>query len=426
MGWKNGLLAALAGSPVIACSMAAGEPASDEAAHTAGEPTFGQHAWLWANETEAELPEAPPGARLPFDHPVTQRLQLWADRMHASLARDHADKVRHTPAPRIVVLASKDSNAWVSPRTIVWDVKTRSLASSGGTFVEPPDALQLRRDGTFLRVTDRGALSRPHDARDLETFARLFSGSFASCRVDVDGDALVLGTGCVRLGGAGRSDRFAYAATSRFVTVTTAYMKELVDEELVVSTLAHELGHYYRSHPNMPSDLVNYFYALDGTHAHKPAPDPRFVAETARARAKVREKSKEFAEENALMKAERLGFYTHEQEADELSLELLAKVGLAPAFAVDKLLKTLEVTGDDPDPEALKFAECSALRAQGFRDPDGKLAIVPIGDPGNAHHNTCFRAFNLMREIEAHRYEVAPRPAPPAEAWADLVASLGP
>jgi hypothetical protein len=239
----------------------------------------------------------------------------------------------------------------------------------------------------------------------------------------------VFGDGCTRNAyGADRGDRFAYYATAKFITFTSGYIMQLLDEDRIVSTLAHELGHYYRSHANMPTDVVNYFYSLDGAHAHKPPPDPRYLEHTTKAREKLHGSSwySDWTEENALMAARNLGFYTIEQEADEIALELMSKVGVPPGVAIDKVLNMLKASGEygGEGEGAIGWTECAMLREHGWKDAEGKPVSVPVGDPSNAHHNLCFRAFNMSREIAAHRYAVAERPTPPGEPWSRLLTRL--
>ncbi len=117
--------------------------------------------------------------------------------------------------------------------------------------------------------------------------------------------------------------------------------------------------------------------------------------------------------------AKHLSQFTYEQEADELSAEWLTRMGLAPTFAVEA---QLAIFAESPG-----YAACVALRANGWRDPEGKPVYVDIGDLRHEHHGGCFRAFNVEREIEAHHLAVAPgmaRPMPPGPKWQVLQEKL--
>jgi hypothetical protein len=465
-------LALLSGATLFACSIAGDDPETQEADHTAGDPTFAQHEWLWANESltefeqqarvEAEQPDnwTGPARFLPVDHPMTQRLQFWVDRLDDAFRSRFPEKLKATPKPKILVRKSPEPNAWVSAIPVSWDVKTRvagaddagappsvdpSASSDAGiadadlddASVPPAPAppatsreLVLFQNGNVYSSFAPMTFERAHDGDKLSTFVKFHNDNFAKCRMEATAEGLVFSELCAPPSGLDkrRGERLSYYATATHVTFTTGYVMRLLVEDRIVSTLSHELGHYYRSHVNMPTDVVNYFYSLEGAHAHKPPPDPRAIEATAKAREKIRDGSWDFTEENALMKEKGFGFYTTEQEADEIALELLSMVGIPPGVAIDKILDNLKMAdewGGEGDPNAIKWAECAMLREQGWRDADGKLVSVPVGDPSNAHHNSCFRAFNMSREIAAHRYQVGQRPTPPGEEWSVLVTRLG-
>jgi hypothetical protein len=144
------------------------------------------------------------------------------------------------------------------------------------------------------------------------------------------------------------------------------------------------------------------------------------MEQTAKARQKLRDGSSGWNDENGLMREHGLGFYTTEQEADEIALELMSKIGVPPGVAVDKVLNMLKTFGGD----GIGWTECSMLRDHGWKDANGADVSVPVGDPSNAHHNLCFRAFNMTREINAHRYEPVARPSAPGGDWTLLFARL--
>lgn len=436
------LTAALIGcSSLLACS-ALSDASSQEADHTAGEPTFAAHPWLWADESEDEYKRNAAATSsweepefLPMDHPMAQRLQFWVDRMDAALRAEFPKQLAATPQPRIIIRKTEDKNAWVSFIPVTWEIPARAGADAGAADVDGGDvdaaapapgktveAILLTDLGRISSLTREG-FSRPFDEAKLGELTKFFNGGFEKCRLSVEGGEMVFGDDCVRRGlGAGdRAKKFAYNTTARHITFTSAYILMLENEDRIVSTLAHELGHFYRSHANMPSDVTNYFYAIDQKHAHKPKPAGEYLAQTSKTREKLRSPDyyQDWAEENALMRDQNLGFYTDEQEADELALELLSKVGISGEIAMDKIFVMLKEFGTSGD-DALGHDECSKLREAGWKGADGKVASVPVGDPSNAHHSLCFRAFNVAQEIEAHKYQLAERPTPPGGEWSAL------
>jgi Zn-dependent protease with chaperone function len=462
------ILAALIAVPsLIACSAIVDDTGTSESAHTEGDPTFAQYAWQWSDETEDEFRKNAVNTSgwdgepefVAMDHPMTQRLQYWVDQLDTALRAAHPEALRATPKPHLIIRKSAEPNAWVSFMPVQWNVRTRHAGGApdsgapptpdsdsggggaegeGGAPVEAGAPAAPPPAGDFFllntgRVSSGEAkpFERAYDAEKLSQFIKFHNDGFAKCRLSLEGDVVVLGQDCKRYSNvsADRAEHLAYYATAKYVTITTGYLLELLDEDRVISTIAHELGHFYRSHATMPSDAVNYFYTLDdANHARKPAPDPRSLEQTLGVREKLRGEDSwnlDFSEENKLMTEKNLGFYTDEQEADEIALELMAKIGVPGGVMIDKLLVVQKANDGYTDTGVLKWAECAALRERGWRDEAGKPVSVPVGNLADAHHSICFRAFNVSREINAHHYVTAARPSPPGDEWSTILTRLG-
>lgn len=468
MRLRSILAALLVGPSLLACSVLASDTATSESDHTAGDPTFAQFSWLWSDETEAEFKKnaqdtsselEDPAEFLPVDHPMTQRMQFWVDRLDEALRTAHPEALRGTPRPRMMVRKTAQPNAWVSGIPIAWNVKTRHAdgvddagADSGFALTDAADAAS---EGGLAPNPDAGVASpiapptnpfillstgrvwqntqqpfaRSHTPQQLGELLKFHNDGFAKCRLTKEGDVVVLGKACKRYPGVigERSDALTYYATGKFITITTGYLLALLDEDRIVSTLAHELGHFYRSHVNMPSDVLNYFYVLDeNAHTHKPPADPRSLAQTLALREKLHgdDEMLDFTEENQLITEKGLGFYTTEQEADEIAIELLAKIGVPGGVLIDKLLVVQKMFDAFSAPGEVKWAECSALRERGFKDEAGKSVNVAIGDLADPHHSNCFRAQNVAREIQAHKYTLGARPVPPGDDWSRIITRM--
>lgn len=427
---------------LIACGVVGPETATEEADHTEGEPTYAQYGWLWADETEEEFKRIAtatsswyPPEFLPVEGALTQRLQFWLDAMDDALREAHPEAMKGTPKPLVIIRKDSTANAWVSYIPVAWSVPTRLSRAEKKEEGDDTGARELAilKSG---RVSKSFAepLERKHNKTRLKEFVRFHNNGFTACKLKLEEDTVVFGDDCAPTSDlyGERSDRLAFNATGKWITVTTGLLEELLDEDRIVAVLAHELGHYYRAHGGQPSDVLNYFYDLgDGNHAKIPPPDERFLEQTAAVREKLRSDSwfVNWDEENRLMTEQRLGFYTTEQEADDIALELLTKIGMPPGLAIDAMLQ-LHKQSDDASWSGgrngeIGWAECSTLRDRGFKDEEGRFVSVPVGDPSNAHHSYCFRIFNMTREILVHDYEVAPsRPRPPGGAWSKLLSTM--
>jgi hypothetical protein len=116
------------------------------------------------------------------------------------------------------------------------------------------------------------------------------------------------------------------------------------------------------------------------------------------------------------------GWYTDEQEADEIGLELATRAGLSPSDIIAANVRTYEQldalyrqAGVDRGDE-VTMATCKQWLAAGFTEkgPDGatRPVHVPIGSLSDTHHDGCYRIYNLWREAKRHQYVVAaPLPA---------------
>ncbi len=120
---------------------------------------------------------------------------------------------------------------------------------------------------------------------------------------------------------------------------------------------------------------------------------------------------------------EKLGYYTYEQEADDLATEWLAMLGIQPTalvqklFGVSRMYKPLEYNTQYD----FGYEKCKELYDAGWTDAVGEVQ-VPIGDFANPHHGRCYRIFNIDREIRAHKYAVDPsaRPQGPGGTWQSI------
>lgn len=100
----------------------------------------------------------------------------------------------------------------------------------------------------------------------------------------------------------------------------------------------------------------------------------------------------------------RLGYYTTEQEADEIALEWLSMLGFRADAGVEMFLALAGNSEDQLEGHALGGRSCKTLHANNWRDQYGRTVFVPVGDYDEIHHSSCFRAYNADREILSHKY----------------------
>jgi hypothetical protein len=83
-----------------------------------------------------------------------------------------------------------------------------------------------------------------------------------------------------------------------------------------------------------------------------------------------------------------LGWYTTEQEADDIATEMIHRLGLNPQTFVEFSVKSAEALEKD--------GSCRQQYEAGFPAP------VSLGEFNDLHHKYCFRAYNSQRELDIH------------------------
>lgn len=120
----------------------------------------------------------------------------------------------------------------------------------------------------------------------------------------------------------------------------------------------------------------------------------------------------------------RVGWYTAEQEADDIATEFLSYLGIDPAAGARAFLAIQkDLIGqfkDDPVTLGLGYDNCKSLFDVDFNASQTDTP-VPVGDFVDDHHSTCYRAFNIVVEVGAHGYRPAKvQPEHPYISYADV------
>src|SRR5262249_17742413 len=104
-----------------------------------------------------------------------------------------------------------------------------------------------------------------------------------------------------------------------------------------------------------------------------------------------------------------LGYYTMEQEADDLGLQLLALAGLQPSTMIDMQYVYLQWKQDNHGlpPADEDVPACKALQAKGWRDDAGNPTLPRLGNTRDPHHTVCYRIYNVDMQLRALSYSLA-------------------
>lgn len=110
----------------------------------------------------------------------------------------------------------------------------------------------------------------------------------------------------------------------------------------------------------------------------------------------------------------RIGLYTIEQEADNIALAIMVKLGMSPDRVITAWADFFgpienaypeeyraEMKADHDACRAQLADDFTTVDANGDRTP----VFVPIGDLSEPHHSDCYRLFNFWSEQQRHGYQ---------------------
>ncbi len=281
----------------VACTTASDDGVGeDEAAHTAKEPVHANSPYFWAPTDYAtfkRVAQAPPfrvGEPLGGDEPVTQRLQAWADRIHAEVSKDvkrKTGKALVAPKPIIVVVPAKEANAWVSgvPACITGRADLSALGPARADKTAALAFVEHDRVKEAFRMFGGPPpeCATPDTWTDPDAVVDFFNTLGSRCKLTKDGDAVrVTGEGCDLQNASATAptvaSRLTIYAASPYVHFTTAMIALADNEEAIAGVVAHELGHYYRAHAigELVMGKYNHWYeqrAVPDTKLPDAAPD---------------------------------------------------------------------------------------------------------------------------------------------------------
>jgi hypothetical protein len=251
-----------AAAALVACAVDS-ELGVDEGAHTTADPVAQNDPMNWVEldletfitqEAQIGIPY-PVAQHLELSHPLTLRLQAWADRIDREvrkLFRKRTGQDLVAPRPRILIVKDKEPNGWVSPIPICFSKPLRvGHATVRPSCVRPHNWAPT--DQAMIAVANR----------TLDSY---------QCSLRDEGSTIVAsGADCAAL----TPEAVLPYATAQFIGITIGDVAGHGSELGVVATLAHELGHYYRAHASSAAMFESFFYEqLEVAPPERPRPPP--------------------------------------------------------------------------------------------------------------------------------------------------------
>ncbi len=126
-------------------------------------------------------------------------------------------------------------------------------------------------------------------------------------------------------------------------------------------------------------------------------------------------------EKNALFQQaldQGVGYYTTEEEADNIALQWMSDLGISAHHSVDYWFRYFETVSSKQQASPYNFGleQCLNAKEKGWVE-----GTVPVGNYTDPHHSTCFRIYNLVQEIRVNGYKEFIEDGE-SDPWAALVA----
>ncbi len=257
--------------------------------HVDGQLVTGRHPTYWAQVSPAEhekLIKAIQNQQDPkstvnvtWEHPIIQRLQIWVDAID-SAARKTIWGQKYmvaTPKPRVLLTDDESPNAFVAPAFVKYSADITVPGNNGktaevGTIMTTstgPNTMAVMVEAFMPTVFGRYEFLG--DVVDRQRFVINKLGG--SCLPQNVGQGRISYVDCKIPENTSAKHGVTYLSkqTAPYITVHIGLLR-MMDEESVIATLAHELGHYYRAHATDDNMLGSgfFYYEKDSATAKQP------------------------------------------------------------------------------------------------------------------------------------------------------------
>ncbi len=222
------------------------------------------------------------GTALDNNHPMTKRLQGWTGKFDDYLRSVDPVGMKNIPKPNVIIINSKEENAFVASAPVCYDIAT--TVGGGGSSV--PAILFNKGKETLMALADGGRAlldqCLPADVAELADIIKEYETSQPGCLVKLSPSKIEFGESCTGIRDNGSpmarmsSSKLVLFKIPNWFVVLAPILNTMKDESSMVGVLAHELGHYYRSHALALPKQYGFYYKIspNGNVASKPQADP--------------------------------------------------------------------------------------------------------------------------------------------------------
>ncbi len=260
-------------------------PTESDLSHEINQPTRGTQSWNWSDVSDQNYHDVitplfglDNTQYLAKDHELTAWVQKWIDLMDENIRAEHPTKLANTPKPHAKVIKQKSANAFVAPVPVCYNVKVK-LKSGTANAANTLDRVYLNaKAGEFLAWSDQlTCVTTSNDQAEIASYIAAFNAASVGCKLQLSAAGVLEGNNkCLRnadISDAVAADRLVLLQTANYITVHTGIFA-LMTEEALISVIAHELGHYYRSHVAGALKDFDFFYTLGAQNTDsRPIPE---------------------------------------------------------------------------------------------------------------------------------------------------------
>jgi hypothetical protein len=256
-----------------------------ELSHDVDQPTRGTQAWNWSEVSDTSyhgvitpLLGLDNGQYLKSDHELTAWVQKWVDLIDTKIRAEHPEKMANTPKPNAKVIKQKSANAFVAPVPVCYNVKVKLKAGTPNGSNTVDNVYLDAKAGEFSAWPEQyTCVTTSNDKEELESFVASYNASSVGCKFQVSAAGVLEGNSkCLRnddISDAVSAEKIVLLQTANYVTIHTGIFA-LMSEEALISVIAHELGHYYRSHVAGAMKDFDFFYTMGAQNtASRPRPE---------------------------------------------------------------------------------------------------------------------------------------------------------
>lgn len=259
--------------------------------HVLGEPVRSTDAWQWVDLTSAEYTTIVAPAYgisrddiiAEKDHKLFERANYIVSQIDQNLRKAYPQDLKNVPKPKAMIVKDPEANAFVSSAAVCLDLGVRLNTNNPARESSTIEVIEINSSGLSIAESPQNpCISSKHDSTQINNIIAWFNQSYHECTLKLGSEGgkplLIADQNCLMdpmIKTASYAKTARISVTNNWITINTGLFAKFPDKEwMVIPTIAHEMGHYYRAHLTASDSEYGFFYML--SHASpdsKPKPE---------------------------------------------------------------------------------------------------------------------------------------------------------